>query len=210
MRIGIIGAGHIGGTLARLFTKAGHEVAVSNSRSPNTLAPLVAELGERARAVTPAEAAAFGEIVVVTIPFGQYREVPAVGMNGKIVIDTNNYYPDRDGHFKELDTDRTTSSEMLQAHLPGARVVKAFNTIRWDRLRDMGRPAGASDRLGIPIAGNDQRAKDTVAKLIDQIGFDAVDAGSLGEGGRHLQPGASVYNVPLTGEQLREQLGVHA
>lgn len=207
MRIGIIGAGHIGGTLARAFVRAGHEVAISNSRGPETLKELVGELGERARAMTTAEAAAFGEVVVVSIPFGRYREVPAKELAGKIVIDTNNYYPQRDGHFEELDTDRTTSSEMFQAHLPGARVVKAFNAIRWDRLRDHARPPGAPDRLGIPISGDDPEAKRTVATLIDQIGFDAVDAGSLAEGGRRHQPGTPVYVADLTGAELQTRLG---
>jgi 8-hydroxy-5-deazaflavin:NADPH oxidoreductase len=207
MQIGLIGAGHIGGTLAGLFVKAGHEVAISNSRSPDTLRPLVAELGEHAHAMTAAEAARFGDIVVVSVPFGHYRDVPTDGTRGKVVIDTNNYYPQRDGHFEELDTDRTTSSELLQAHLPGARVVKAFNSINWNVLRDMGRAAGAPDRLAIPISGDDQDAKNTVAKLIDQIGFDAVDAGSLAEGGRKHQPGTPVYTARLTSKELRSSFG---
>ena len=210
MKIGLIGAGHIGGTLAGLFVKAGHEVAVSNSRGPDTLRDLVAQLGGNAHAMTAAEAARFGDIVVVSVPFGHYRDVPAEGTNGKIVIDTNNYYPQRDGHFEELDTDRTTSSELLQAHLPGARVVKAFNAINWNVLRDMGRPAGAPDRLAIPISGDDQDAKNTVAKLIDQIGFDAVDAGSLAEGGRKHQPGTPVYTVRLTSKELQSSIGAAA
>jgi 8-hydroxy-5-deazaflavin:NADPH oxidoreductase len=189
MRIGIIGAGHIGGTLARHFVSAGHEVAVSNSRGPETLADLVTELGGRARAMTAQDAASFGDVVVVSVPFGRYRELPTKGLAGKVVIDTNNYYPGRDGHFPELDTDRTTSSELLQAHLPGARVVKAFNAIYWQNLRDLGRPSGDPQRLGIPISGDDAAAKRDVAELIDQIGFDTVDAGTLAEGGRKHQPG---------------------
>jgi predicted dinucleotide-binding enzyme len=207
MQIGIIGAGHIGGTLARLFVRAGHDVAISNSRGPETLRDLVAALGERAQAMTPAQAAAFGEVVVVSIPFGRYREVPAGPLAGKIVIDTMNYYPQRDGHFPELDSGRTTSSELLQAHLPGARAVKAFNAIRWDQLRDRGRPPGAGDRVAIPISGDDPAAKETVVRLIDQIGFDAVDAGNLSEGGRRHQPGTPVYVVTLTASELRERLG---
>ena len=133
MRIGLIGAGHIGGTLAKLLVRAGHEVAISNSRGPDSLADLISELGERARALMPAEAAAFGELIVVSIPFGRYRELSSEALVGRIVVDTNNYYPQRDGHFPELDNDQTTSSEMLQAHLAGARVVKACNTLyaRW-------------------------------------------------------------------------------
>jgi 8-hydroxy-5-deazaflavin:NADPH oxidoreductase len=206
MRIGIIGAGHIGGTLARLFVDAGHEVAVSNSRGPETLASLVQELGARARATTAADAARFGDVVVVSVPFGRYRELPTEAVVGKIVIDTNNYYPQRDGHFEELDSDRTTSSELLQAHLPGARVVKAFNAIQWMRLRDDGRPAGDPERLGIPISGDDDEAKQTVAALIDQIGFDPVDAGTLAKGGRKHQTGAPAYTQGLPTAELRARL----
>lgn len=184
MRIGIIGAGHIGGTLARHFVRAGHEVAVSNSRGPDTLEQDVAELGDRGRAMTAEDAARFSEVVVVSVPFGRYRELPTDGVDGKVVIDTNNYYPRRDGRFEELDTDRTTSSELLQAHMSGARVVKAFNAINWNSLRDQGRPSGDPRRIGIPISGDDREAKRIVAELIDQIGFDGVDAGTLAEGGR--------------------------
>src|SRR5215207_6432803 len=206
MRIGIIGVGHIGGTLARLFVGAGHEVAVSNSRGPKTLASLVDELGDRAQAMTPAKAEQFGDVVVVSVPFGRYRELPTEAVGGKVVIDTNNYYPRRDGHFEVLDSDRTTSSELLQAHLPGARVVKAFNAIVWTRLRDDGRPAGDGERVGVPISGDDEKAKRTVAELIDEIGFDAVDAGTLAEGGRKHQPGSPAYTEGLHTEELRAHL----
>jgi 8-hydroxy-5-deazaflavin:NADPH oxidoreductase len=206
MRIGIIGAGHIGGTLAGLFVRAGHEVAVSNSRGPATLKDLVAGLGERARAMTADEAARFGDVVVVSVPFGRYRELPTDGVAGKVVMDTNNYYPRRDGQVEELDSDRTTSSELLQAHLSGARVVKAFNAIYWNSLRDRGRPSGDPRRIGIPISGDDEDAKRTVAGLIDQIGFDAVDAGTLAQGGRKHQAGGSVYGEELTTGELRARL----
>jgi hypothetical protein len=208
MRIGIIGAGHIGGTLAKLFVDAGHEVAISNSRGPETLAGLVEELGGRAPAVTPEEAARFGDVVVVSVPFGRYRELPTDGIAGKVVIDTNNYYPQRDGEFEELESDRTTSSELLQAHMPDARVVKAFNAIRWTHLRDDGRPAGDPERLGIPISGDDANAKRTVAELIDEIGFDPVDAGTLAEGGRKHQRGSAAYTEGLPTAELRTRLTV--
>ena len=207
MRIGMIGAGHIGGTLAKLFVGAGHEVAVSNSRGPETLASLVEQLGDGAQATHAEEAARFGEIVVVSMPFGRYREVPAEAVAGKVVIDTNNYYSQRDGHFDELDSDRTTSSELLQAHLPGARVVKAFNAIVWTRLRDDGRPSGDSERIGIPISGDDDEAKQAVTQLMDQIGFDAVDAGTLAVGGRKHQPGGAAYTEGLPTAELRARLG---
>jgi 8-hydroxy-5-deazaflavin:NADPH oxidoreductase len=206
MKIGIIGAGHIGGTLARRFIEAGHEVAIANSRGPETLTGLIEELGGRGQALTAEEAARFGEVVVVSVPFGRYRELPADVLARKVVVDTNNYYPNRDGQFEELDTDRTTSSELLQAHLGGARVVKAFNAILWSNLRDEGRPAGDPDRLGIPISGDDEEAKRIVAELIDEIGFDPVDAGSLAEGGRRHQPGASAYTYGLPTQELRDRL----
>jgi predicted dinucleotide-binding enzyme len=206
MRIGIIGAGHIGGTLAKLFVDAGHEVAVSNSRGPETLASLVEQLGNGARATTVEEAARFGEIVVVSVPFGHYRELPPEAVAGKVVIDTNNYYPQRDGHFEELDSDRTTSSELLQAHLSDARVVKGFNAIVWTRLRDDGRPSGDGERFGIPISGDDDEAKQTVTQLMDQIGFDAVDAGTLAAGGRKHQPGGAGYTEGLPTAELRDRL----
>jgi predicted dinucleotide-binding enzyme len=206
MRIGIIGGGKIGGTLARHFVAAGHEVAVSNSRGPETLAGLVEELGGGTQAMTADEAARFGEVVVVSVPFGRYRELPSEVVAGKVVIDTSNYYPQRDGRFEELDTDRTTSSELVQAHLSGARVVKAFNAIVWTRLRDDGRPAGDGERVGIPISGDDEQAKRTVAGLIDQIGFDPVDAGTLAQGGRKHQPGAPAYTQGLRTEELRARL----
>jgi predicted dinucleotide-binding enzyme len=206
MRIGIIGAGKIGGTLAKRFVDAGHEVAVSNSRGPATLAGLVEELGAGAQAMTAADAVQFGDVIVVSIPLGRYRDVPTEGVAGKVVIDTNNYYPERDGHLPELDSDESTSSELLQAHLPDARVVKAFNAILWSNLRDEGRPAGDPERLGIPISGDDEEAKRTVAELIDEIGFDAVDAGTLAEGGRKHQPGAPAYTRGLPTAELRARL----
>ncbi len=208
MRIGIIGSGHIGGTLARCFVDAGHEVAISNSRGPETLAGLVEELGPQAQAMTAAEAERFGDLVVVSVPFGRYRELPSDAVAGKVVIDTNNYYPKRDGDFEELDRDRTTSSELLQAHLSGARVVKAFNAILWSRLRDDARPAGDDDRLGIPISGDDPEAKQTVAELIDEIGFDPVDAGTLAAGGRKHQRGSAAYTDGLPTAELRVLLRV--
>jgi 8-hydroxy-5-deazaflavin:NADPH oxidoreductase len=210
MRTGIIGSGKIGGTLARRFVDAGHEVAVSNSRGPETLAVLVEELGPLAQAMTAQEAARFGELVVVSVPFGRYRELPTEAVAGKVVIDTNNYYPQRDGHFEELDSDRTTSSELLQAHLPDARMVKAFNAILWSRLRDDGRPAGDPERLGIPISGDDEESKRIVATLIDEIGFDPVDAGMLAEGGRKHQPGTPAYTNGLATTELRALLSVGA
>lgn len=206
MRIGIIGTGHIGGTLARHFVDAGHEVALANSRGPETLRDVEARLGEHAHAVTAEEAAQFGDVVVVSIPFGRYAEIPAASLDGKTVIDTGNYYPERDGHVEELDQGRTTSSELVQRHLASAHVVKAFNAIRFDDLRDQADRDGAARLRAIPVSGDDPEAKGTVMQLIDQIGFAPVDAGPLGDGGRRHQPGTPVYAVDLTAGQLRERL----
>ncbi|MET7834528.1 NADPH-dependent F420 reductase [Micromonospora sediminicola] len=190
--VGLIGSGNIGGTVARLAVDAGHDVVLSNSRGPETLRDLVAELGPRARAATPDEAATAGDLVVVTIPLRAYREVPTAPLAGKIVIDTNNYYPERDGSFPELDDESTTTSELLQRHLPRSRVVKAFNNIYFAHLRVLGRPAGAAERTALPIAGDDDGAKATVTAFLDSLGYDAVDVGPLAEGWR-FQRDTSAY-----------------
>ncbi|GAA0365004.1 NAD(P)-binding domain-containing protein [Microbispora corallina] len=205
MVIGLIGSGKIGGTVAKLAVDAGHSVVLSNSRGPETLAQLVARLGPDARAATAAEAAAAGDVVVVTIPFGRYREVPVEPLDGKIVIDTNNYYHERDGRFPEIDAGETTDSEVLAAHLPGSRVVKAFNSIHFAELADQGLPRGAEGRRALPIAGDDEEAKKVVADLIDSFGFDVVDAGPLAEG-RRFQRDKPAYGPRLTADELREAL----
>jgi 8-hydroxy-5-deazaflavin:NADPH oxidoreductase len=205
MRIGIIGSGKIGETAARLFVAAGHEVAIANSRGPETLGDLVAELGHAARAVTPEDAATFGDVVLVAIPLGRYRELPAP-RPGAVVIDAMNYYPGRDGHFAELDDDSLTSSELVAAHLPDARIVKAFNTMVWSVLRDSGRSQPDDQRLVLFVAGDDQEAKDRVSELIEEIGFAPVDTGSLAEGGRRQQPGSPVYTQPVTEREAKEAL----
>ncbi|HEY4277259.1 MAG TPA: NAD(P)-binding domain-containing protein [Conexibacter sp.] len=203
--IGLVGAGLIGGTLARLFATSGHEVAVANSRGPQTLGELVAELGGRGRAVTVEEALGFGPIAVVSIPLGRIDELPTTVPDGTIVIDTNNYYPSRDGQIAALDDHTTTSSELLQRRLPNTRVVKAFNAINWRRLADDGTPAGDPARLAIPISGDDAEAKAAVAALIDQIGFEAIDNGSLADGRRH-EPGAPSYGAHVGAPETRRLL----
>lgn len=182
--IGLIGSGRIGSTLAGLSVAAGHDVVLSNSRAPQTLGELVDELGPRARAGSAVEAAAAGDLVVVTIPLRAYREVPVEPLAGKVVIDTGNYYPQRDGHIAELDDESTTTSELLQGHLPRSRVVKAFNNIYAGHLATLPRPAGDPGRSVLPIAGDDEGAKRTVTELLDSIGYDAYDAGPLSEGWR--------------------------
>ena len=203
--IGFIGAGHIGSQVARLAVANGHDVVLSNSRGPASLALLIAELGSKARAGTPLEAATAGEIVVVTIPLKNYRDVPVEPLAGKIVIDTNNYYPQRDGHIPALDDESTTTSELLQAHLPQSKVVKAFNHIYAAELTTPGQPAGSKNRRALVIAGNDPAAKDVVTRLLDQFGFDTVDAGPLKEGWR-IQRDTPGYGPRRTADELRKDL----
>jgi len=203
--IGLIGAGHIGSQIARLAVAQGYNVVISNSRGPESLAALVGELGPRARAGTVVEAADAGDIVVVTIPLKHYRSVPVEPLRGKIVIDTNNYYPQRDGQIPELDNESTTTSELLQAHLPASKVVKAFNHIYAAQLTTDGRPAGTKDRRALVIAGDDAAAKSEVTRLLDQFGFDTVDAGPLKEGWR-IQRDTPGYGPRRTAEELRRDL----
>lgn len=203
--IGLIGAGHIGSQVARLAIANGYHVVISNSRGPETLSALVAELGPNARAATPAEAGAAGDLVVVTVPLKNYRDVPVEPLAGKVVIDTNNYYPERDGHIPELDSESTTTAELLQAHLPTSKVVKAFNHIYAAELTTHGQPAGSSNRRALVIAGNDAAAKATVARLLDQFGFDTVDAGPLSESWR-IQRDTPGYGPRRTADELRRDL----
>ena len=203
--IGFIGAGHIGSQLARLAVEHGYDVVISNSRGPETLSALVAELGPKARAATAAEAAKAGDVVVVTIPLKNYRQVPVAPLAGKVVIDTSNYYPQRDGHIPELDNESTTSSELLQGHLPTSKVVKTFNHLNAAALTTDGQPAGSKNRRALAIAGNDPTAKATVSHLLDEFGFDAVDAGPLNEGWR-IQPNTPAYGPRLTAAEMRRDL----
>lgn len=197
---GFIGSGNIGSTVARLAVAAGHDVVMSNSRGPETLTELVSDLGEHARAATAAQAAEAGDVVVVTIPLKHYRDVPVDELAGKVVIDTMNYYPQRDGHVAALDSQSTTSSELLQAHLPASRVVKAFNNINFQHLGELARPSGSADRSALAIAGDDPEAKSTVTRLFDEIGYQTVDLGPLAEGWR-IQPGTPAYGLMYAADQ---------
>ena len=203
--IGFIGSGNIGGQLARLAVKAGYDVVVSNSRGPETLADLVDELGPQARAATAGEAAAAGDLVVVTVPFKNYRDVPVEPLAGKIVIDTNNYYFERDGRIAELDEERTTVSQMLQQHLPTSHVVKVFNGIRAEELTTDGSPAHTPDRRALPVAGDDLEAKGLVTTLLDEFGFDAVDAGPLAESWR-FERDRPAYGPRMTAAEIPGKL----
>jgi 8-hydroxy-5-deazaflavin:NADPH oxidoreductase len=203
--IGFIGAGNIGQAVARLALDHGYDVVLSNSRGPETLADLVAELGPHAEADTAEGAAARGDIVVVTIPLKAYRQVPVEPLAGKVVIDTNNYYAQRDGRIADLDAAATTSSSLLQAHLPDSHVVKAFNHIMSAHLTEHALPAGSDGRRALAIAGDDAGAKATVASLIDELGFDVVDVGPLAESWR-IEPGTPGYGPRLDADGMREAL----
>ena len=211
MKIGIIGAGNIGATAAKLFVEAGHQVAISNSRGPETLDSLVEELGDNATAATIEDARDFGDVVFISIPLGRYKELPTNGFDNKIVIDSNNYYPERDGHIEELDANKSTSSELLAKHLPGARIVKGFNTIWSEHLKAQGNTGAAlEDRRAIFIAGDDSEAKEVVARLIQDVGFAAVDTGFLHAGGLSQQPGSEIYNQELTAREAARVLAASA
>lgn len=201
MKIGFIGSGNIGRNLARLAVKNDYDVIMSNSRDPETLNDLVSELGPHAKAAWAKDAAEQGDLVVVTIPLKNYRQVPVGPLKGKTVIDTMNYYPSRDGHISELDSGSTTTSELLQAHLPESKVVKAFNSIIAGELISTSLPKSNPNRRALPIAGNDSKAKETVSSLINQFGFDVYDAGSLHEGFR-FQNGTPAYVIRANKNQL--------
>jgi len=203
--IGLIGSGHIGSQVARLAVAHGYDVVLSNSRGPATLSELVAELGPKARAGTVAEVASAGDIVVVTIPLKSISSVPTAPLVGKIVIDTNNYYPERDGRIAELDNETVTTSELLQRHLPGSKVVKAFNHIQAASLTADAQPAGTPNRRALAIAGDDAAAKAAVARLIDQFGFDVVDSGSLKDSWR-IQRDTPGYGPRRTADELKRDL----
>ena len=207
MKIAIIGSGMIGSTAARLFVAAGHEVAIANRRGPESLQPLENELGEALHAAGVDGAVRFGEVVLVAVPFGAIDALPAAAFAGKIVIDANNYYPNRDGHLSELDRDETTSTELLAQHMPRARVVKALNTMYYATLAEAGdTTAPPGERLALFVAGDDREAKRMVIDLIDALGFAAIDTGGLADGGRRQQPGSPIYNTRLTGAQARAAL----
>lgn len=193
--IGIIGAGMIGRALTRLAVNAGMEVILSNSRDPSTLAEVVSTLGPNVRAGYPAEAAQAGPVVVASIPLANYGKLSPADLAGKVVIDTMNYYPERDGHIALLDEGASTSSELVQSHLSDSFVVKTFNAISFANLASSARPAGASSRSALPFATDSQQAEDVVSDLIDRIGYDAVFAGSLAESWR-FEPGTPVYVAP--------------
>ncbi|GGL32321.1 NAD(P)-binding domain-containing protein [Phycicoccus endophyticus] len=198
--IGLIGAGNIGGTLARLATGAGYDVVLSNSRGPQTLADLVGDLGPRARAATREEAAAAADLAVVTVPLKALGDLPAGPLAGKVVMDTINYYPERDGRVPALEDESTTTSELVQGQLPDSRVVKVFNNIFFRHLAELARPAGAPDRATLTMAGDDPDAKGQVVTFLDAIGYDAYDVGPLAEGWRTQRDTAAYAGMYIDGD----------
>jgi predicted dinucleotide-binding enzyme len=205
MEIGILGSGNIGGNAARLFARAGHHVRIANSRGPASLRTLVEEIGANAEATTPQNAVDSSDLVLIAVPWTRREEAlgEIEGWDEKIVIDAMNPYTE---DFEIEDLGSKTSSEFIRALVPGARVVKAFNTMFYKRLASEGKPPGKKDRLALPVASDDPAAKRVVMDLIDEIGFDAVDNGELVEGGRKQQPGSPIYNQPLTAKELKERL----
>jgi 8-hydroxy-5-deazaflavin:NADPH oxidoreductase len=201
--LGLIGSGRIGSTVAKLAVDAGFDVVLSNSRGPETLADLAAELGPRCSAGYGAEAAAAGDLVLVSVPLLAYPALPAGALAGKTVLDTGNYYPQRDGQITALDTRALTDSGYLALGLPGARVVKVFNNIFYLHLQNLARPSGAPDRTYLPVAADDAGAKASVVAFLDAIGYGAVDYEPLAESWRQ-QPGTPVYGAPY-GEFANEK-----
>ena len=202
MRIGIIGAGNIGATLTRRLTALGHDVAVANSRGPQSLEALAGETG--ATAAEPATAARDAGLVIVAVPLKAVPDLPADALGGRLVVDAGNYYPGRDGEIAAIEGG-TPSTRWVADHLTGATVVKAFNTMNWRYLLDGGRPAGDLQRMALPVAGDDVEAKQRVTDLVDELGFDPVDSGALDESWRQ-EPGTPVYGADLGAEATRAAL----
>jgi predicted dinucleotide-binding enzyme len=203
--IGIIGAGHIGSQIARKAVELGYDVVISNSRGPETLADLTAELGPRARAATAAEAAAAGDFAVVTVPLKNIGDLPEQPLEGKIVIDTNNYYWERDGRFPELDAGEATTSGLLQKQLPTSKVAKGFNHIMARDITTLGTPAGTPDRRALATASDFPEAAELVTRIYDEFGFDTVNIGPLSESWR-VERDRPAYVVRQTAAELTENL----
>ena len=205
--LGIIGAGHIGSAVARGAVGLGYDVVIANSRGPETLGALVDELGPKARSATAAEAARAGDAVVVTIPLGRIDDLPVEELAGKIVLDTNNYYFERDGHIDALDKGETTTSQLLQEKLPTSRIAKAFNHIPAADITTDGAPAGTPNRRALATAGDDEEAVAFVTRLYDELGFDTVNIGSLSESWR-VERDRPAYVVRQNADELRANLAI--
>ncbi|RLP09671.1 NADPH-dependent F420 reductase [Propionibacterium australiense] len=224
MGIGIIGAGAIGSAIARLATGAGIDVVIANSRGPETLGGLVADLGPTASAGTVAQAAQAGDVIVLAVPPNAMDGFPTGLFDERIVLDTSNYYPYRDGRIAELDTGEVTNAERAQRKLPRARLIKAFSNILAPHIPLLAREHGASDRSALPVAGDDEKARAVVMELVDRLGFDPVDAGTAADAWRFepetaaytpiylaapLNPGDDIFTAPVSptsATQLRDAL----
>jgi len=200
--IGILGSGHVGSNLARAAIAHGYDVVLSNSQGPETIVGLAGELGPKARAATPAEAAAAADFAIVAIPLPAIGRVPVEPLAGKVVIATINYFPQRDGHVPAIDDGITTAPGLLQAHLPASRVVRAFSMINAAEMSGDGHPAGDPKRRALALAGDDPEARRQVAGLYDEFGFDAVDLGGLAESWR-VDPGQPAFVVRQDAAELR-------
>ncbi len=205
--IGIIGAGHIGSALAQAFSGLGYDVVIANSRGPETLADLVAELGPKVTAATAADAAEAADVAVITVPLKAIGDVPVAPLAGKIVLDTNNYYFERDGHIDALDRGETTTSQIVQDHLPTSKVVKAFNQILAADINTTGLPAGTPDRRALGTASDHDDAVEFVTGVYDALGFDTVSAGPLSESWR-LERDRPAYVVRQNADELRANLAI--
>lgn len=203
--IGIIGAGEVGSQLARAAVAKGYEIVIANSREPETLAPLVFELGPAARAATARDAAAAGDFVIIAVPLTLAGNMPVEELAGKVVVDTNNYMPGRDGHFAVIDSEELTVHELRQQQLPTSKVVKAFTHIQAPTLLRFARPPGAADRLALAVSSDYQEAVDLVTRFYDQLGFDTVDHSPLSQSWRS-GPGTATWQRSLMGGQSREAL----
>ena len=205
--LGIIGAGHIGSQVARVAIANGYDVVIANSRGPETLADLVAELGPKARAATAQEAAAAADVAVVTVPLRAIDDLPAEQLAGKIVLDTNNYYFERDGRIEALDKGETTTSELVQRALPDSKIAKAFNHIFASEITSDGTPAGTPDRRALATAGDDAEAVAFVTRFYDEAGFDTVNVGPLSESWR-VERDRPAYVVRQNAEELTANLAI--
>ena len=203
--LGIIGAGHIGSAVARAAIAHGYDVVIANSRGPETLADLIAELGPKAKAATAAEAGAAADIAMVTVPFRAHTDIPVEPLAGKIVLDSNNYYFERDGHFDELDRGEATVSGLLQRHLPTSKVVKAFNHIGAGQINTDGTPAGTPNRRALATSSDSPEAVEWVTRFYDAIGFDTVDTSPLSESWR-VERDRPAYVVRQNADELRANL----
>jgi len=203
--IGFIGSGHIGSQVARAAISAGYDVVMSNSRGPETLTELVADLGPKARAATAAEAASSADFAVVTVPLKAYKQVPVAELAGKIVIDTNNYYFERDGRIESIENGTDTVTGLLQAHLPESHVAKGFNHIEFGHITEQAQPAGTENRRALATASDFADAAALAERFFDEVGFDAVSSGPLSESWRSDR-GQPAYGPRFTREELAEKL----